>query len=41
MPASRHASAAGERAETMAAVMALHGVEAPDGFGFAPSTPRH
>jgi len=26
---------------TIAAVMALHGVETPDGFGFAPSTPRH
>ena len=26
---------------TIAAVMALHGVEAPDRFGFAPSTPRH
>jgi len=25
----------------MAAVLALHRVEAPDGFGFAPSTPRH
>ncbi|HMF95553.1 MAG TPA: DinB family protein [Vicinamibacterales bacterium] len=25
---------------TIAAVMALHGVAAPDGFGFAPSTPR-
>lgn len=26
---------------TMAAVLALHGVGSPDGFGFAPSTPRH
>ena len=26
---------------TMAAVLALHGVGAPDGFGYAPSTPRH
>jgi hypothetical protein len=26
---------------TMAAVLALHGVDAPDGFGYAPSTPQH
>jgi hypothetical protein len=25
---------------TMAAVLALHGADAPDGFGYAPSTPR-
>jgi uncharacterized damage-inducible protein DinB len=26
---------------TIAAVLALHGVEPPPGFGYAPSTPRH
>ena len=26
---------------TMAAVLALHGAGTPDGFGYAPSTPRH
>src|SRR5205085_8409813 len=26
---------------TIAAVLALHGVQPPPGFGYAPSTPRH